>query len=145
MKKRGVIFSGITGISFLFNLVWENVQAPLYAGYISFAQHFWICFVATLGDVVIVLMLYGLFAVAYRNTRWIMSMKKTSTALLIIAGAAIAVLIEWLALATGRWGYAPGMPLIPLFDVGVLPVLQLILLPLLTFGTTAKVAARYSP
>lgn len=45
-------FFSFFGGSFLFHLLWENLQAPLYKGYTSFAQHFGICLKATFGDMV---------------------------------------------------------------------------------------------
>lgn len=47
LAKRWLPVAAFFGGSFLLNLLWENLQAPLYVGYTSFAQHFWICFKAT--------------------------------------------------------------------------------------------------
>jgi hypothetical protein len=43
-----------------------------------------------------------------------------------------AVVVEIQALATGRWAYAPAMPVLPILGVGVSPLLQL---PLTSFLT----------
>ncbi|MBU6390568.1 hypothetical protein KGQ31_03415, partial [Patescibacteria group bacterium] len=45
--------------------------------------------------------------------------------LAIPAGIVIAFLIELYALHAGRWAYAAAMPIIPFFNVGLTPVLQL--------------------
>ncbi|MGH9651355.1 MAG: hypothetical protein ACRD3I_12905, partial [Terriglobales bacterium] len=45
-------------------------------------------------------------------------------------GLTITMILEWLAThIEGRWAYAPGMPLVPLLDIGLAPVLQWMVLP----------------
>jgi hypothetical protein len=70
MKKGPLIFD-ITIIGFLLNLVWENVQAPLYKGYTNFWDHFMICFRASLIDAIVILLLYGLTALGFNIFFWI--------------------------------------------------------------------------
>ena len=45
------------------------------------------------------------------------------------AGLLLGAGIEWRALAAGRWTYTAAMPIVPLLNVGLLPVLQLLVLP----------------
>lgn len=123
----------IAGISLVLNLVWENLQAPLYQGYDSFWQHLPICSVASLGDVLIILVLYFVMAVVNKDIHWITKMSKSDVLILIVIGALVAVGIEKWALATERWQYGSAMPLIPYVEVGLLPVIQMSLLPLLAF------------
>ena len=52
--------------------------------------------------------------------------------LLGLLGAVTAVAVERIALATGRWTYNPLMPIVPLLQVGLWPVLQMTLLPVLS-------------
>lgn len=54
-------------IGFLLNLVWENVQAPLYEEYSGFQGHFVLCFWASLVDAAVILLLYGLLAAWYSD------------------------------------------------------------------------------
>ena len=49
--------------------------------------------------------------------------------LLVVLGAATATILEWHALGTGRWTYNSLMPLIPGLGVGVSPVLQMAIIP----------------
>lgn len=42
--------------------------------------------------------------------------------------------MEWRALATGRWSYTDGMPILPVLGVGLWPVLQLTLLTPIALG-----------
>lgn len=109
------------------HLFWENAQAPLYAGYSSFGQHLSICFVGTIGDVVITL-----FVLAFI---WLLKKDRPQTIAdflaLAIIGFIVAVLIEQHALLAGNWNYASAMPIIPWIEVGLTPIIQMtILLPL---------------
>lgn len=130
----------IAGVSFLLNVAWENLQAPLYQGYSNFWQHFPICSVASLGDVLIILVLYFVLAVINRDMLWIKKISKGDVILIISLGALVAVGIEKWALATLRWQYASAMPLIPYAEVGLLPVLQMIVLPVVTYYISKRVA-----
>jgi len=58
-----------------------------------------------------------------RGARW---------AVLLAAGAIIAVAIEFHALGTDRWAYTSLMPLVPYAEVGLSPFVQLLLLPYLS-------------
>ena len=48
----------------------------------------------------------------------------------MLAGFLIAVHIEQRALETGRWSYGQLMPIIPYVQVGLMPVLQMMILPM---------------
>lgn len=123
----------VVGISFLLNIVWENLQAPLYQGYGNFWQHFSICSISSLGDVLIILILYLVLATINRDMFWIAKMHRTDIVSLIILGALVAIGIENWALNVGRWRYESTMPIIPYIEVGLLPVSQMSLLPFLTY------------
>lgn len=123
----------IAGISLVLNLAWENLQAPLYQGYSNFWQHLPICSIASLGDVLIILVLYFVLAIVNRDMLWISKMNRADVAVLIVLGVLVAIGIEKWALATERWQYNLSMPLIPYIEVELLPALQMGLLPLFTY------------
>lgn len=118
--------------AFTLNWFWENAQAFLFAGYAGFEQHIWICTVATFGDVVIVAAIFGAVALLWRDFGWHRRASASQYLAAVLIGIAIAVVIEYRALATGRWTY-DGMPLIPFTHIGLLPILQMIFLPPLVF------------
>ena len=134
MKK--VVYISIT--SFLLHVVWENVHAPLYSVYESFTQHFIPCFIATFGDVAITLSVYGTISLLKRNVTWIMDLNKKDIFALIVISFFVAVWIEQHALFIGKWGYASSMPIIPYFDVGLTPILQMVILLPLSLYLTGK-------
>jgi hypothetical protein len=111
------------------NYAWEMLQMPLYQGFEDGAG--WReCFLAALGDVAILAVLYGAMALAARSGRWFERLSPGRVALLAAAGALAAVLVELQALAAGRWSYTPAMPRIPVLNVGWVPVLQMVVIPL---------------
>ena len=138
MSRVVKTFLTVAGTSLLLNLVWENLQAPLYQGYNNFWQHLPICFVASLGDVLIILVLYFVGAIIHRNIFWIAKMSRADVVLVITLGALIAVGIETWALQSGRWQYTSLMPLVSYVKIGLLPVMQLTLLPIPTFSLASK-------
>ena len=133
-------------VAFILHLVWENAQAPLFQGYVSFPQHFPMCLMGTLGDVVITLAIYGVVALLKNDFAWIMSIGKTDIIALAIIGFFVAVGIEWHAMLSGRWAYTDAMPIIPYLQVGLAPVVQMIiLLPSSIYIAARCVAVLYYP
>lgn len=132
LAKAGVL----SGATFAANLIWEVAQAQLYAGYPGFWPNLLMCARASVGDVVIVAAIYGVFALAYRDVDWPVRSGIGTLVAVAIAGGLIGIVIEWWALSTGRWRYA-GMPLLPIVNVGLLPVLQMAILPTSLFAAYA--------
>lgn len=126
-------FWRIAFFAYLFNLVWEITQGFLYAGYVYDFPHISFCALATIADVFMVFLLYFGFALIYRNFYWIQRLTFLKTSLLIIAGGAGAIFAETKHLAAGNWAYADAMPLLPIVEVGLSPVLQFMILPLLIY------------
>lgn len=58
---------------------------------------------------------------------------KNKSWLIIIIGVIIAILNEWYGLGTGRWMYNSFMPILPIINVGLTPVLQLGILGYVSF------------
>jgi hypothetical protein len=142
MNRSSIFAANSIFASFLLNLVWENAQAPFYAGYAGFWQHFIACFRGALGDVLIIATLYGLFAFWHRDARWVLSSDAKSARALAFAGMVAAVLIEYWALSVGRWAYAPTMPLFLWTRAGLWPVLQMTILPYAVWYFSRRQAAR---
>lgn len=84
--------------SFALNLVWENAQAFLYRGYQGLSQHFWTCFIATLGDVIIVAAIYGAVAVLWHDYAWYRRITIDKIACAALFGLGTAIVIEAWAL-----------------------------------------------
>jgi hypothetical protein len=78
-------------------------------------------------------LLYIGFAFILKDFFWIGDFKYKSMILAIIAGGVIVIIIEKSALLLNLWRYKEKMPKIPLLNVGLWPVLQLMILPMLTY------------
>ena len=76
----------------------------------------------------IIAVIYGVVAMLSRDAGWYRRMSVGQIACGVMLGSAIAVAIEVWALASGRWSY-DGMPLVPFTGVGLVPVLQMVILP----------------
>lgn len=125
MKTRYILT--LIVVAFLLHLIWENAQAPLYAGYSSFGQHLPICFIGTIGDVILTLFVLAFIRLLKKDR----PQRIADFLALAIIGFIIAVAIEQHALLVGKWNYASAMPVIPWIRVGLMPIIQMtILLPL---------------
>ena len=121
----------------LLSFAWEILQAPLYAGMADMphAQATVACLQATVGDAVIMLLAYGVVAVAARSRLWIVAANGWQLACFVATGVSITAIIEWLATRgywIANWSYLPTMPLVPGTRIGLAPLLQWVVLPLLT-------------
>ena len=127
----------VATFALLLNFAWEILQAPLYAGMADMphAQVTKACLQATGGDAVIMLLAHGGVAVAARSRLWIVAAKRWQLALFIALGLFITAAIEWLATHgywIAKWSYLPTMPVVPGAGIGLAPLLQWVVLPLLT-------------
>lgn len=123
-------------VAFLLHLGWEMAQMDLYRG---LADQPWTktlgrCSVAAAFDVVVTLALAVPFVHLVR--RW--PRPSWAWAGMAAAGGLVAIVIERAGLASGRWSYAETMPFVPLVDVGVVPVLQMMVIPPLAGWLTLR-------
>ena len=126
-------------VSAALNFLWELVQAPLFVGMTSVGAIQWHCFVASLGDGIILWIIYGLGWAAFGTWRWTAQPGSWQMAFMVSVSLVIAFLIEWSALHwLHRWVYTDQMPIIPVLDVGLTPILQMLILPPFIFFLTQK-------
>lgn len=126
------------------NFAWELAQSGLYAGADQWPSRWWHCFVASLGDGILVLVIYAVGALIAGRIDWFESGYRQYP--LVLATAVIlALIVEWVGVNTGRWSYTARMPLVPGLDLGVVPVLQMVALPPLIFYLTGRLAGRSRP
>ena len=101
-------------------------------GYTNFWDHFIVCFWASLVDAAVVLLLYCLLAIWYKDIYWIKYINWKSAAVILLLGGGIAIGFEQWAFSNGIWNYADRMPVV-LLNTGLSPLLQMMLLPLLSY------------
>lgn len=113
-------------------LLWEIAQFPLYTvwhqnnwGYILYGLAH-----RTLGELVILLILYELTAVIRRDRYWYLHSAFTSGILFTVAGVAYTVYSEIHNVRIkGTWGYTDLMHIVPVLNIGGTPFLQWLLIP----------------
>jgi hypothetical protein len=119
-------------LAFSLNLTWELLQIPLYNATYSIKQMSF-CALASVADVIMELLLYFGFAFIFRNIFWVKNLKWRQVVAVVLVGGIGAILSEIRHLSLGTWKYSEAMPIIPIVNVGLSPVLQFMILPLLTY------------
>lgn len=112
------------------NWPWEMIQMSAYE---EMAGRPWkttvfTCTIASLGDAAITLAIYTAGALLTWRWRWPLYGKWKHYLMTALFGASLAVIIERVATASGRWTYNDSMPIVPELNVGLWPLLQLTLL-----------------
>lgn len=116
------------------NYLWELGQGSFYEGVTDDPWVWWHCFVASLGDGVLVCLIYALGCLVFGRRDWFLPGHGLRIPFLLTAGLVVGVAVEWIgARLLQRWAYAPSMPLVPGLELGLVPVLQMILLPTVVF------------
>ena len=118
----------------LLNYPWEFLQIRFYAAAPDTVPWDMVekCSLAALGDGMIMVVCYFILAVVTGSRWWVLSPRPRQLLGFIAAGVLITVAIEHIATRSGGswgWRYSPLMPLLPLLEAGLAPVLQWILLP----------------
>ena len=129
---KNLVFT-MAAAAFLLNLIWEIVQMPLYKDGSYSLSHITFCALASVADALMVVLIYLGVALIYKSPLWIKDLKWQQVVLVILIGGVGAVLAEMRHLSLGSWAYSALMPIVPVANVGVSPVLQFMFLPLLSY------------
>lgn len=128
--------------AFFFNVAWEILQIPLFKGGVYEWHHILFCVLASVADVIMVLLIYFGFALIYKNALWVKNINTNRIIVLLVTGGVGAVFAEVWQLSIGTWSYASAMPLIPVVNVGLSPVLQFLILPFLIYRLSFKMLVK---
>lgn len=134
-RRLGRFIAVTVVVSFVLNEIWEMAQM---SAYVETAQRPWratlaLCTQAAVGDVAIILGICAVGALAAGDPGWGLRHRWNTYATAALLGLICATLVEHAALASERWTYTESMPVVPLLGAGLWPLLQLTLLPALTF------------
>jgi phosphate starvation-inducible membrane PsiE len=92
---------------------------------------------AIMGDVVMTVILYLLLILVNKSVNWIRAQFDFKDMLIsVLYGLFLSFYFEVSALYTGRWEYSENMPLFLNTNIGLLPVLQLLILFPVTFNVS---------
>lgn len=132
---------------FALNFVWEMAQASFYSSMKGLL--FWhatgLCARAAVADVALLVLCFAIASLVARNAAWPLRPTLGATTTYFVSCLLVTIGIERWAIATSRWSYGVDMPLI--FGVGALPLLQWILIPVLSvfaFRLAARAMIRSS-
>jgi len=129
-------------IGFLLNLIWEVLQAPLYEGFDLSSLHLLYCLYASVVDAFVIAIMFSGFAIYYRRLNWVNKLTIGNAVVLIISGLFVAIIFESWALIRKQWNYSSNMPILPFTKIGLSPVLQMMILPFITFYLTKKISEK---
>jgi hypothetical protein len=129
------------------NLAWEMAHLPLYTLWneespreIAFAVVH-----CTAGDVLIATAALVLALLLFGDHDWPETRVPQVTAATVVLGVCYTVFSEWLNIEVrGSWAYSDLMPVVPVIDTGLSPLLQWIVIPLVAFRWSRRDAARHS-
>ncbi len=120
-------------VGVLVNYIWELAQAPLFEG-LTLGNIWWHCFVASLGDGLIILLILVIGWWVHSRLDWFMKPGVLGYIVMAVSGLLIATLIEWVAVNVAhKWAYTAAMPLLPVLNIGLVPLAQMLVLPPLIF------------
>lgn len=143
-KKTFKLFAlRITVLAFLLNFTWEFLQIPLYKGSSYSISFIAFCALASVADAIMVLLLYFAFTFILKNMFWVEFLNTQQIIVIILTGGTGAILSEMRHLSLGSWAYADSMPIIPYVNVGLSPILQFMILPLLTYFLSFRNFKKY--
>ncbi|MCI0406969.1 MAG: hypothetical protein L0191_00155 [Acidobacteria bacterium] len=126
------------------NFLWEMAQAYAYSGMPpSSFEATLMCGRASLIDGLLVLGIFWGGVVVFSRVGWAERPGLAGYFFMVAAGFLVSVIIELNAVyRLGKWGYQEMMPLLPPWEVGVLPVLQMLLLPPVIFLLSRRKSGR---
>ncbi len=114
-------------VSFILHLIWETAHIGLYTGY-DHITRFPITLYATVGDVGYVVLGVLVLILFKSSSEWLDGPSRADSISLAFLGFCIALFVEYKGLMLGRWSYTLAMPIVPLLNVGLSPLLQMMLL-----------------
>jgi hypothetical protein len=112
------------------HFVWEMAQSYLFVGMpLDPLKSTAVCFVASLGDGLLTLLILGAGAVIFGILAWMRRPAPRRWLTAVGLSLAVAIVMEWLLVyRLRRWAYDVDMPLVPGLRVGLTPLLQMALL-----------------
>jgi len=124
-------------VAYALNLLWEYGHYALYDCPIPRLS---CALSAAFADTVIILALWGAMAFLINDSAWALNVRRG--VVIGATGVLIAWLIELRAFSLDKWAYDDLMPIVPWMNVGLSPLLQMIVTPLLTFWIVQKLMRR---
>ena len=134
VHPKGQFIVALFVVAVLANYMWELLQSPFYAGMQINARTLGHCFLASLGDGVLVLFIYLLDWLTFRRREPSSPPARWRLAAMLATGFVVGAMVEWIGVyGLHRWSYDDAMPMLPVLRIGLMPILQMTILPPLIF------------
>ena len=130
------------GLMLAVNFVWEIAQLPLYTLWENpdFSSKVFALVHCTIGDALIAVVTLTLAVMCFGNLQWPVRHYWRVAVATLILGVVYTVFSEWLNIGLRQsWAYRDSMPVLPPFGTGLSPLLQWMVLPLMSFGLLRKI------
>lgn len=128
----------IATFGFFTAFIWEILQMPFFdVGSATYWEKTLGCTRATFGDVGILVLAYTVVSILNRNRHWMHHPTYWMIGIYLLTGLGITVIIERLATnmpyeSEWGWQYSELMPLVPGTDIGFVPILMWLVIPLIS-------------
>ncbi len=135
-KMKRLIFFVVrfSVVGFLLNLVWEYFQCGPFFRHVETRPTIAAMTGATFGDLVMMVVIYIVVSWVKRSWYWYDNAWNARLVFsVLVPSFLIAVMVELVALKSGRWEYTSRNPIIPGFGVSLLPVIQMLLITSASF------------
>jgi len=131
---RAVLYNPVLNFfffSFVLNATWEWIQSPFFIDMTSDLNTIiWYRIHCTLGDSIILIIGYVLMSFYYRNFSWVHNSNVKHHAVFVVMGVIYTLFSEYLNVYINHsWSYSGYMPLLPIVNIGLVPLFQWIILP----------------
>ncbi|MDN3563548.1 hypothetical protein ACFQY5_33285 [Paeniroseomonas aquatica] len=136
------VYLGVIAVG---NLVWEAAHLPLYTLWnTGTAQEKLFAIVhCTGGDVLIALTCLALALITVGHRDWPLRAFRAVAAVTVVLGVGYTIFSEWLNIVVRQsWAYSELMPVVPIIDTGVTPLLQWLVVPLVALWLARRTVQR---
>lgn len=143
LRRALCVYVGVTAVA---SCMWEILQLPFYTIWSTgtLEEQAFAIIHCTAGDVLIAIAALTIALVLVGAANWPAKDHRRIFAVTLVLGFGYTIYSEWLhAVVRSTWTYSKLMPVVPLLDVGLLPLLQWIAIPTLalTLARNAALAA----
>lgn len=136
--KQFLTISFVT--AYILSFVWEMLQMPFYKAFMQYTVQAWLfCGLASIFDALYIVILYWVGKRFTHNQDWIVHLNWKRILAIALLAVLTATISERVALALGLWQYSEKMAIVPLLQIGIIPPLQLTVLPIITFWLMNRV------
>ena len=120
--------------AFVLNYIWEMAQMPFYVDmHFSDLKDWLFCLMASAVDVGMILSILIVGRWIFGSWQWSINVTLSKVFYLLLSGALLAVGAEIFGIKLGYWQYSRLMPTLPGLSVGLLPLAQMLVLPVLSY------------